>query len=70
MGGYITAEQREKLARFCIEIGRMLGSVISKPGPFLWSLTSDLYLNVGTHGVVGKCHWKLVARYFCETVSK
>jgi four helix bundle protein len=33
--GYITAEQHEKLTALCIEIGRMLGSMINKPGPFL-----------------------------------
>jgi four helix bundle protein len=33
--GYITAEQHEKLTGLCIEIGRMLGSMISSPKSFL-----------------------------------
>ena len=37
--GYITAEVHLKLVSLCQEIGRMLGSMINNPGPFL---TSDL----------------------------
>ena len=34
---YITAEQHGELASHCQEIGRMLGSMIKNPGPFLTS---------------------------------
>jgi four helix bundle protein len=37
--GYITVEQHRELTSLCQEIGRMLGSMIHNPGPFL---TSDL----------------------------
>lgn len=35
--GYITADQHAELARLCSEIGKMLGSMINNPGPFLIS---------------------------------
>jgi hypothetical protein len=35
--GYITAEQHVKLVGWCQEIGKMLGSMIKNPGPFLIS---------------------------------
>ncbi len=35
--GYITATQHAELTALCREIGRMLGSMINKPGPFLIS---------------------------------
>jgi len=34
---YITAEQHVKLVGWCQEIGKMLGSMIKNPGPFLIS---------------------------------
>src|SRR3989442_4910158 len=34
---YITLEQSRDLARMCQEIGKMLGSMIKNPGPFLIS---------------------------------
>ena len=37
--GYITVEQHGELTSLCREIGKMLGSMIHNPGPFL---TSDL----------------------------
>jgi four helix bundle protein len=37
--GYITVEQHFKLTSLCQEIGKMIGSMIRHPGPFL---TSDL----------------------------
>jgi len=37
--GYLTVEQHTELASLSREIGRMLGSMINNPGPFL---TSDL----------------------------
>jgi four helix bundle protein len=37
--GYISAQQHRELTSMCIEVGRMLGSMIRNPGPFL---TSDL----------------------------
>jgi four helix bundle protein len=37
--GYITAEQHAELTSLCQEIGKMLGSMIHNPHPFL---TSDL----------------------------
>ena len=33
--GYVTAEQHIKLTALCSEIGRMLGSMINHPNPFL-----------------------------------
>jgi four helix bundle protein len=35
--GYITMEQHEELSNLCQEIGKMLGSMIKNPGPFLIS---------------------------------
>ena len=35
--GYITEEQHHKLTSLCQDIGGMLGSMISRPGPFLIS---------------------------------
>jgi four helix bundle protein len=35
--GYITAEQHAELVGLCQEIGKMLGSMIKNPGPFLIS---------------------------------
>ncbi|MBE0542925.1 MAG: four helix bundle protein [Verrucomicrobia bacterium] len=35
--GYITDEQHVELTSLCIEIGKMLGSMINNPGPFLTS---------------------------------
>ena len=35
--GYITAQQHAELATLCEEIGKMLGSMINHPGPFLIS---------------------------------
>ena len=35
--GYITAEQHRQLVDLCSEVGRMLGSMIKNPGPFLIS---------------------------------
>ncbi|OGQ81653.1 MAG: four helix bundle protein [Deltaproteobacteria bacterium RIFCSPLOWO2_12_FULL_60_19] len=35
--GYITAEQHAQLCGLCREIGKMLGSMINNPGPFLIS---------------------------------
>jgi four helix bundle protein len=35
--GYITIEQHEELSNLCQEIGKMLGSMIKNPGPFLIS---------------------------------
>jgi len=37
--GYITAEQHAELTALCAEIGKMLGSMLNNPTPFL--LTSD-----------------------------
>ena len=37
--GYITKEQHGELVALCSEVGKMLGSMIKNPGPFL---TSDL----------------------------
>src|SRR3989449_731747 len=34
---YITAEQHQELTAVCREIGKMLGSMINNPGPFLIS---------------------------------
>jgi four helix bundle protein len=34
---YITIEQHEELSNLCQEIGKMLGSMIKNPGPFLIS---------------------------------
>ncbi len=43
--GYISTVQHQNLTSLCREIGKMLGSMISRPGPFLISdsrpLTSD-----------------------------
>jgi four helix bundle protein len=39
--GYISAEQHEALVAKCTEIGRMIGAMIKKPGPFI-ILTSDV----------------------------
>ena len=33
--GYITAECHKELTALCQEVGRMLGSMIKNPGPFL-----------------------------------
>jgi four helix bundle protein len=33
--GYLTVEQHVELALLCSEIGKMLGSMINNPGPFL-----------------------------------
>jgi four helix bundle protein len=33
--GYITVEQHAELISLCQEIGKMLGSMINNPGPFL-----------------------------------
>ena len=33
--GYITAELHQELTAVCRQIGKMLGSMINKPGPFL-----------------------------------
>jgi four helix bundle protein len=33
--GYITQNEHAELIALCQEVGRMLGSMISKPGPFL-----------------------------------
>jgi four helix bundle protein len=35
--GYITVEQHSELTSLCAEIGKMLGSMINNPGPFLIS---------------------------------
>jgi four helix bundle protein len=35
--GYITAEQHEELTHACSQIGKMLGSMINNPRPFLIS---------------------------------
>jgi four helix bundle protein len=35
--GYITSEQHTEMASLCQEIGKMLGSMINNPGPFLIS---------------------------------
>jgi four helix bundle protein len=35
--GYITVEQHVELTSLCSEIGKMLGSMINRPGPFLIS---------------------------------
>jgi len=35
--GYISAVQHEDLTSLCQEIGKMLGSMINRPGPFLIS---------------------------------
>jgi len=37
--GYITAEQHAELTALCAEIGKMLGSMLNNPTPFL--LTTD-----------------------------
>ena len=34
---YITAERHQELTAVCSQIGKMLGSMINKPGPFLIS---------------------------------
>jgi four helix bundle protein len=34
---YITVEQHDKLCGHCVEIGRMLGSMLNNPVPFLTS---------------------------------
>jgi len=34
---YITREQHAKLSEYCAEIGRMLGSMLKNPSPFLIS---------------------------------
>ena len=36
--GYITSEQHSELTSFCQEIGKMLGSMIRNPKPFLTSV--------------------------------
>ena len=33
--GYITVEQHKELANLCQQIGKMLGTMINNPGPFL-----------------------------------
>jgi len=33
--GYITAEEHQRATALCCEVGRMLGSMIQKPEPFL-----------------------------------
>jgi four helix bundle protein len=33
--GYLTAQDHKRLTALCREIGRMLGSMINNPGPFL-----------------------------------
>jgi four helix bundle protein len=33
--GYITVEQHAELTSLCQEVGKMLGSMINNPGPFL-----------------------------------
>jgi four helix bundle protein len=35
--GYLTSEQHNELADLCQQIGKMLGSMIKNPGPFLTS---------------------------------
>ena len=35
--GYITSEQHTEMTSLCQEIGKMLGSMINNPGPFLIS---------------------------------
>lgn len=35
--GYVTAEQHLELTNFIIEIGKMLGSMLRNPAPFLTS---------------------------------
>ncbi len=35
--GYITPEQHARLVGLCVEVGKMLGSMINNPGPFLLS---------------------------------
>lgn len=35
--GYITGEQHRQLSSLCSEVGKMLGSMINNPGPFLIS---------------------------------
>jgi four helix bundle protein len=35
--GYISVEQHRELTSLCQEIGKMLGSMIHSPGPFLTS---------------------------------
>lgn len=44
--GYITVAQHQEMVALCQQFGRMLGSMIKNPGPFLTSdlrsLTSDL----------------------------
>ncbi len=37
--GYITLEQHREMAALCQQVGKMLGSMINNPGPFL---TSDI----------------------------
>ncbi len=37
--GYITIEQHEELSALCQQVGKMLGSMLNNPGPFL---TADL----------------------------
>src|SRR5204862_1880946 len=39
--GYITAEQHDDLTRRCLEIGKMLGSMIRNPEPFLIDTTKS-----------------------------
>jgi hypothetical protein len=35
--GYITIGQHKELSNLCQEVGKMLGSMIKNPGPFLIS---------------------------------
>jgi len=35
--GYISSEEHAELTSVCQEVGKMLGSMINKPGPFLLS---------------------------------
>ena len=35
--GYITIEQHEELSALCQQVGKMLGSMLNNPGPFLIS---------------------------------
>jgi four helix bundle protein len=39
--GYITETEHRKLTAECAEVGRMLGSMINNPGPFLLHQTAD-----------------------------
>jgi len=45
--GYITKKRHAELTASCHEVGKMLGAMISRPAPFLFSdlcpLTSDLW---------------------------